>query len=141
LWPLVRIGADDRGDRGVVNVVQHLLGAHGHPVPVDGVYGPITGSAVRDFAASLRAVYVSDTVGQLDWPALIVTVRFGDSGDAVRGLQALSPSLVIDGRFGPATDAAVRRWQTAFGMRVDGVVGPITWHSLVAPNIDHNVFE
>lgn len=76
---------------------------------------------------------MSTTTGQLDWPALIVTVRRGDSGPAVAAAQSLLPDLAEDGDFGPRTEAAVRDYQQVFAPPDDGVVGPVTWHSLVLP--------
>jgi peptidoglycan hydrolase-like protein with peptidoglycan-binding domain len=74
--------------------------------------------------------------------ALIITVRQGSQGDAVRGVQEefqfrnLSgdpdTGLAVDGIFGPKTDAAVRGFQQALhqdisSVTVDGIVGPVTW--------------
>jgi peptidoglycan hydrolase-like protein with peptidoglycan-binding domain len=84
---------------------------------------------------------VDGIVGNQTWPALIVQVREGDEGDAVRAVQSQfqarnlsgdpSRGLQVDGIFGPLTDAAVRRFQQAVGLAVDGIVGPITWNALV----------
>lgn len=79
--------------------------------PRAGRHGPATGEAVRRFQLTLRAHYISTTVGQLDWSALFVTVGLGDTGAAVRGVQyalnAHGESLVEDGRFGPLTWRAI----------------------------------
>ena len=64
---------------------------------------------------------VDGDVGPKTWAALIVTVRSGSRGDAVRGVQeefqfrAGEPGqgLQVDGIFGPKTDAAVRGFQQA----------------------------
>lgn len=132
LWPLVKVG-DTMATNWRVRAVQHLLVHHGASLTVDGVYGPVTGEAMRVFQTGLRIRYVSTTTGQLDWPALIVTVRRGDTGAAVAAAQSLLPDLVEDGDFGPRTEAAVREYQGMFAPPDDGVVGPITWHSLVLP--------
>lgn len=72
-------------------------------------------------------------------------VRQGDSGDAVRTVQALcnareldlSPSgpkvvpLKLDGVFGEMTKASVVWFQTHADIAVDGVVGPQTWPVLL----------
>jgi peptidoglycan hydrolase-like protein with peptidoglycan-binding domain len=73
---------------------------------------------------------------------VIVLLRQGQSGDAVRGVQEefafrnLSgipgSGLAIDGSFGPKTDAAVRGFQQALSITVDGLVGPVTWRGLVS---------
>jgi peptidoglycan hydrolase-like protein with peptidoglycan-binding domain len=119
-----------------IRPVQHLLRAHGFDVTVDGVYGPQTAEAVRQFALSQRAVDVDDVVGNLTWPALIVQVGPGDTGDAVRAVQVLVPHLTVDGVFGPDTESAVTKFQEMWGLETDGVVGPLTWRTLVVPKFD-----
>src|SRR2546423_5834529 len=136
-WPLVR-----RGDTGhPVRTLQHLLRAHGYTLAVDGIFGPQTEAAVRAVQSS-RGLAVDGIVGPQTWPALIVQVKQGSQGDAVRGVQEEfqfrnlsgdpSKGLQIDGIFGPKTDAAVRGFQQAVGIAVDGIVGPITWRALVS---------
>lgn len=130
--PLVKQGSPDRD---VVAAVQHLLTAYGHPLSVDGAYGPRTGEAVRQFQLGLRARYLSTTVGQLDWLELIRTVRRGDSGPAVSAVQVML-GVSVDGTFGPRTEDAVRLFQRMWGgdpTEVDGIVGARTWHLLFAP--------
>jgi peptidoglycan hydrolase-like protein with peptidoglycan-binding domain len=136
-WPVVR-----RGDRDhPVRTLQRLLGAHNQSVAVDGIFGPHTEAAVRAFQAT-RGLSVDGVVGRQTWHALIVTVRRGSRGDAVRALQEefqfrnLSGDprrgVQIDGIFGPQTEAAVRGFQEAAGLVVDGIVGPLTWRALVS---------
>lgn len=141
-WPLVR-----RGDREhPVRTLQHLLRARGHLVSVDGSFGPLTDGAVRAFQQE-KGLVVDGVVGRRTWSALIVTVRRGSTGDAVRGVQdefqfrnlSGDPSLglAVDGQFGPLTEAAVRGFQQALhtdipAVTVDGVVGPVTWQALVS---------
>src|SRR5438093_12011032 len=81
-WPLVR-----RGDRDhPVPTLQHLLRAHRENVAVDGVFGPLTEAAVRALQSS-RGLATDGVVGRQTWPALIVQVRRGNTGQAVRGVQ------------------------------------------------------
>jgi peptidoglycan hydrolase-like protein with peptidoglycan-binding domain len=134
-WPVVRRGARDHP----VRTLQDLLRAHGKDVAVDGAFGAATEAGVRQFQTS-RGLSVDGVVGPHTWSALIVIVRRGSSGEAVRGVQeefrfrAGDPAhaLQVDGIFGPRTDAAVRGFQEALGIVVDGVVGPITWRALVS---------
>ena len=134
-WPVVRRGARDHP----VRTLQHLLRAHGKGIGVDGAFGAATEAAVRQFQTS-RGLAVDGIVGPHTWSALIVIVRRGGRGEAVRGVQeefrfrAGDPShaLEVDGIFGPRTDAAVRGLQDALGIVVDGVVGPITWRALLS---------
>jgi peptidoglycan hydrolase-like protein with peptidoglycan-binding domain len=141
-FPLVR-----QGDQGhPVKTLQHLLRARGQNVAVDGVFGPRTNAAVRAFQQQ-RGLAVDGIVGPNTWSALIVTVKRGSTGDAVRGVQEEfqfrnlsgdpSKGLQIDGIFGPKTDAAVRGFQQALhqdvpSVTVDGIVGPVSWRALVS---------
>ncbi|MCA1675074.1 MAG: peptidoglycan-binding protein, partial [Actinobacteria bacterium] len=97
-WALVREG--DRGPR--VSAVQFLLRAHGSGIVADGSFGPLTRGAVREFQTT-RGLTVDGIVGNQTWPALIIQVRRGSSGDAVRAAQVLLPPLAVDGVFGPQT--------------------------------------
>ncbi|MFZ1286319.1 MAG: peptidoglycan-binding protein [Candidatus Phosphoribacter sp.] len=135
LWPLVRPGATETTNRRV-RAVQLLLRHHGSAIAADGMYGPLTGEAVRQWQLTQRALYISTTVGQLDWPGLIATCRNGDHGDHVRAVQSLLSGVIVDGHFGPITEAAVRSLQDVFLPPADGIVGPDTWHLLVVPLFD-----
>ena len=81
-WPVVRRGARDHP----VRTLQHLLRARGQSVTVDGDFGPATEAAVRAFQGS-HGLGVDGIVGNQTWSALIVQVRRGDTGEAVRGVQ------------------------------------------------------
>jgi peptidoglycan hydrolase-like protein with peptidoglycan-binding domain len=141
-WPLVRNGDRDHP----VRTLQHLLRARAHSVVVDGIFGPRTDDAVRAFQGG-TGLAVDGVVGPRTWSKVIVQVRQGSQGDAVRGVQEEfqfrnlsgdpSKGLQIDGIFGPRTDAAVRGFQEALSadhaeVVVDGIVGPITWRALVS---------
>ncbi len=136
-FPIVRRGARDHP----VRTLQHLLRAHGRNVAVDGSFGPATEAAVRAFQQA-HGQAGDGIVGPQTWPLLIVQVRRGRTGEAVRGVQEefqfrnLSgdprKGVQIDGSFGPKTDEAVRGFQQSLGIGVDGIVGPITWRALVS---------
>jgi peptidoglycan hydrolase-like protein with peptidoglycan-binding domain len=136
-WPLVR-----RGQRIFpVRPLQQLLRARNHPVGVDGIFGPQTESAVKAFQRS-RGLAVDGIVGPQTWQRLVVQVKRGSRGDAVRAVQEVikfhdqsggeGPPVHVDGSFGPRTDAFVRGFQTALGISSDGVVGLLTWRALVS---------
>ena len=141
-WPLIRQGSQHHP----VQTLQYLLRARGHNVAVDGIFGPATDAAVRAFQQQ-KGLAVDGIVGPATWPALILTVRQGSQGDAVRGVQEEfqfcnlsgdpNKGLQVDGIFGPKTDAAVRGFQQALhqeipSVTVDGIVGPVTWQALVS---------
>jgi peptidoglycan hydrolase-like protein with peptidoglycan-binding domain len=141
-WPLVSKGARDHP----VQTLQHLLRARGSQISVDGIFGPETDQAVRAFQQS-KNLTVDGIVGPRTWTAVIVQVKRGSTGEAVRGVQeefqfrnlSGDPALglQIDGVFGPKTDEVVRGFQEALSadfpeVAVDGIVGPITWRALVS---------
>ena len=136
-FPLVR-----RGSRIFpVRPLQQLLRARGHSVQVDGIFGPRTESAVEAFQREV-GIGVDGIVGPVTWSRLIVTVRRGSHGDAVRAVQEVmkfhdqsggeGPPIHVDGIFGPKTDRFVRGFQTALGIASDGIVGPVTWRALLS---------
>ena len=139
-FPLVRTGDRDHP----VRTLQYLLRARNHPVTVDGIFGAKTDAAVRAFQMD-KHLAVDGIVGPNTWSALIITVKRGSQGDAVRGVQeefvfrAGEPGqgLQIDGIFGPKTEATVRGFQQALhtdipSVAVDGIVGPVTWQALIS---------
>ncbi|MEV8510376.1 peptidoglycan-binding protein [Actinoplanes sp. NPDC051475] len=141
-WPLIHQGAKEHP----VPTLQYLLRARGHTVVVDGLFGPRTDAAVRAFQSE-KGLAVDGIVGPHTWGALIIEVRRGSEGDAVRGVQEEfqfrnlsgdpAQGLAVDGLFGPETEAAVRDFQRALhadipSVAVDGIVGPMTWQALVS---------
>lgn len=130
-WPLVKEGDSQHP----VETVQYLLHQRGHPVTIDGIFGPDTTAAVRAFQAGKHLAQDGE-VGPLTWADLAYGVSEGANCYAVRGVQEefqfRKQNLQVDGIFGPKTDAAVRGFQHALGMTVDGTVSNVTWQALVS---------
>ena len=144
-WPVLsRFGI--QGAPSVITSMQYLLNAHGAHLVADGVFGPRTDAAVRAFQAS-HGLVVDGVVGEKTWSKLIVTVRRGDVGPAVKAVQQYwawitvdgdsdsPPLLAIDGAFGPLTEQEVLNLQSALTYTidtpVDGIVGPVTWRAMM----------
>lgn len=149
--PVIRLG--DRGP-AVSDWQAALNSAAGTSLATDGIFGPATDAATRDFQRA-RGLTVDGVVGPqtraaVGSPVAVPAVapapaqpvpaetasstallRSGDRGPAVAEWQgqlnaAAGAGLVTDGIFGPATDRATREFQRARGLIVDGVVGPQT---------------
>jgi len=128
-WPIVNEG--DSGSN--VKAVQFLLRQHGSGIVADGIFGSGTKSAVVSFQSS-RGLAADGVVGAQTWGALIISVREGSSGEAVKGVQTLlvknGRSVTVDGIFGAGTKSAVVSFQQGHGLTADGIVGPMTWQEL-----------
>lgn len=144
------------GSHGVaVRTVQsdlHALGYYqGH---VDGYYGPLLGTAVRNFQSS-RHLTSDGIVGALTWRYLSEAVQQrhaaattlvststsnpalqeGSSGAAVVHLQQLlnrfGAGLATDGAFGPLTLSALQHFQSTHGLTVTSILNAPTWSALL----------
>lgn len=144
VWPVLSQGSNAKWPVATVRSLQYLLNAHGAHLVVDGVFGPRTDAAVRSFQRT-HGLVADGIVGRRTWSAVIITVRRGSVGPAVKAVQDQADSrgtngagivLAVDGIFGPRTDAWVRAFQYALaghviGFPVDGIVGPLTWSLLL----------
>jgi peptidoglycan hydrolase-like protein with peptidoglycan-binding domain len=141
-WPVVQNGNNGHP----IRTLQFLLRAGGQHIAVDGVFGSATEAALKAFQTS-KGLIADGIVSPQTWIALIVQVKEGSSGDAVRGVQEEfqfrnlsgdpTKGVQVDGIFGPQTDNAVRGFQHDLSLDipsvvVDGIVGPVTWQALVS---------
>jgi peptidoglycan hydrolase-like protein with peptidoglycan-binding domain len=137
-WPVLSEGTNKAWPRVTVRSLQYLLDAHGAKLPADGVFRAQTKAAVVAFQRAHRLT-ADGVVGAQTWGALIVGVRLGSTGYAVRAVQDQGNyraakyhfSLAVDGIFGSTTQLFVRAFQTSDHLAVDGVVGTQTWQALV----------
>jgi len=124
------------GDRGAdVRAIQGLLSAHGLTLAVDGIFGTTTHDAVMAFQAT-RALAADGVVREATWAKLIITLRPGSTGEAVKVVQRQlnekrHARLAVNGVYGTATRSAVISFQKHIGMTPHGVVGPVTWRNLI----------
>ena len=134
-WPKIKRGEDDKT---IVTAIQYLLRARGHSLAVDGTYGNETAWQVKRFQLSFNLVETGE-VNSATWEALVVKVRRGSRGDAVRAAQHLLRYHGYDLKglsvFGAKTEAAVKKFQARRGRTVDGVVGLYTWCELVGGSV------
>ncbi|MGC7870968.1 peptidoglycan-binding domain-containing protein [Desulfosporosinus sp. SYSU MS00001] len=126
--------------------LQELLRASGNsPGKIDGIFGPMTKTAVLSFQAKNNLVQ-DGIVGKNTWSALGVhcgsspsdhcpTLYEWTTGPAVINLQGILKQRgfytgMIDGVFGPITKTAVLSFQSSMGLVQDGIVGSKTWSAL-----------
>ena len=81
-WPSVQTGNQGHP----VRTLQWLLRAQGRYVAVDGVFGPATEHAVKVFQSSVELSPVGIVTPQT-WAAVVIQVKKGSTGDAVRAVQ------------------------------------------------------
>ncbi|HEX9997409.1 MAG TPA: peptidoglycan-binding protein [Abditibacterium sp.] len=144
-WPSFR-QTPNRKFVAEVAAIQYLLRSRGLAVrKIDGIFGAQTASAVRAFQRK-NGLKADGILGSKTLPKLVIRLKRGDRGDAVRALQTLLrepmnevgeqpfKSHAVDGVFGPKTDELVRYmqsdWIGHFGgpkTKSDGIVGPQTW--------------
>ncbi|MET7639548.1 peptidoglycan-binding protein [Streptomyces sp. NPDC005438] len=129
-WPVISNGSTGAD----VGAAQYLLRSHGHDIAADNQFGAATESATVAFQKS-KGYEADGVIGVETWPGLVVTVREGESGDAVAAAQtALNKhgyGLAVDGQFGSGTASAVTKFQNDNGLTADGIVGPETWQNLL----------
>ncbi|WP_069816251.1 C40 family peptidase [Streptomyces sp. TP-A0874] len=129
-WPMLTVGSQGAN----VTTAQYLLRAQGQSLVVDGSYGSETAARAKAFQ-SAKGLVADGEIGPKTWPHLVVEVKNGSQGDAVRALQTQLVShgykVTVDGSFGPETQKAVTDFQGSKKLVVDGLVGPVTWEALL----------
>jgi lysozyme family protein len=121
-----------------VRSLQENLSKAGFPVEPDGLYGPGTGAAVKQFQQQVGLVadgIVRESTRKalselLNEPRVLQLTQPYQRGEDVAAIQrALLKAgfdLTIDGVYGPAMAAAVRQFQEEEALPVDGMVDAAT---------------
>jgi peptidoglycan hydrolase-like protein with peptidoglycan-binding domain len=141
-WPQELVGQlpmlqQSPDERQPVRKLQALLSAVAGRLDTDGVFGPMTTTAVRRFQQA-NGLATDAIVGPKTWTALLGVLpqlEQNATGGYVRKLQELlntfGAGLDTDSDFGPDTTVAVREFQARMGLDTDAIVGPKTWTALL----------
>lgn len=127
-----------RGAYGTrVQALQYLLIDAGAQITADGIFGPATENAVRDYQRE-NGLSADGKAGRATFGSLCAGTQSMRRYDraAVRAIQTMlnarqGAGLAVDGIYGPATCAAVTAYQRSRGIAADGIVGPVTWQYLL----------
>ena len=142
-WPSYR-KSDQFQFKSNVMALQYLLRNRGvYKGKIDGVFGAETESSVRNFQRA-KGLISDGVVGPKTWSLLLLNLKKGDKGDAVRALQiALRGAFdgegqnrfiaqEVDGTFGASTLKNLRSYQKSYGdLKADGIAGGRTWSALL----------
>ncbi len=123
-----------------VATVQYLLNHRGYQLTTDGVFGPLTVTAVQDWQSRNGIpVDVDATVTPPTWETLAPDLRLGATGPAVSGAQSILAikgfGTTITGSYDSTTAGAVRKLQRLHRLRPDGVMSPSTWCAVVGGSV------
>ena len=143
-WPSITSDTGEGDFDARVAAVQYLLRARGYyKGKVDGLYGPRTVAAVKAFQRKSE-LKPDGVAGPKTLPKLVLPVKRGSKGDAVRAAQILARQatnhiggtpnggLVVDGNYGSVTVKAIKEAQACENdmeerLMVDGIMGPRSW--------------
>ena len=89
-FPVLKKGDEDVEGNGVRRA-QYLLRQRGFNIQPDHIFGPATEGAVKQFQQS-ENLLVDGIVGNQTWNALLVTVKKGSTGEAVKAVQSQFPA-------------------------------------------------
>jgi hypothetical protein len=132
---------------------QNFLNSRGWSLVVDGIEGPLTKKAYREYQTFLKANY--GYTGAIDgvWgngtqaahAKFFAELSNSNSGfpktvpggaDAYswfqKALNRFGYGLVVDNKWGPKSSNALADFQRKHGLAVDRRVGPLTWAKLIA---------
>lgn len=130
--PLDYVDGNSGTNANAVNI-QNLLNKFGYGLVADGIIGPKTMAAIKDFQAK-NGLVVDGIVGPKTMAALNASPASGlavDGDFGTKTIKALQRALGVadDGSFGPVSTSAL---QSFLGVAADGSWGPVTTRALQA---------
>ena len=151
-WPTIRGGYSGDSFNERVAAIQYLLRARGfYKGRADGIFGSKTITAVKAFQRKNK-LFVDGVAGPRTLPKLVIVVKRGSKGDAVRASQILvrgimghngeTPNLGLeaDGVFSDETQNAIELAQEFENdmethLRVDGIMNARSWCLLLGGTV------
>jgi peptidoglycan hydrolase-like protein with peptidoglycan-binding domain len=134
-WPVLERRDRDSRRSAAVRAAQYLLKEHGFKINVNGEYDKQTAKHVLAFQQQKNLPQDGNKISREMWEKLVVRVRSGSTGDAVRAVQRLlrvaGHDVEVDGNFGPQTESAIKKFQSQENISADGYVGLYTWSHLL----------
>lgn len=123
--------------------------------PIDGVFGPLTNQAVKEFqkdhGLDADGIAGPETIKSLKKVKSLVhtykkapLLKQGSHGKIVKKLQNQLQTLNfyhgdVDGIYGPLTESAVKEFQKANHIDADGITGPMTYQALIHNPVRHQI--
>jgi 3D (Asp-Asp-Asp) domain-containing protein len=123
--------------------------------PIDGVFGPLTNQAVKEFqkdhGLDVDGIAGPDTIKSLKKVKSLAhtyknapLLKQGSHGKIVKKLQNQLQTLDfyhgdLDGIYGSLTESAVKDFQKANHIDVDGITGPATYQALIHNPVRHQI--
>jgi peptidoglycan hydrolase-like protein with peptidoglycan-binding domain len=143
--PDLDVAPDPTTVDGRVKLVQAMLNAAGAALPIlviDGNFGPLTATAIRNFRTR-SGLPDQTSIDATTWLALALAAPFPQlepgpkeppmTGPPIAIVQkllniAVGPAVIAeDGVYSPETAAQVTRFQSDRGLAASGVIDPVTW--------------
>ncbi|AAK78533.1 lysozyme [Clostridium acetobutylicum] len=127
------------GDDNIKAIQQDLNILLKRGLEVDGIEGPETEAAIKDFQSimglTVDGIWGTNTSGaaQQIFSRPLDGVAYPHYEYATRYIQ-YRVGASVDGTFGSGTKAKVAAWQSNQGLMADGVVGSATWSKLLDEN-------
>ncbi|WP_274448609.1 peptidoglycan-binding domain-containing protein [Priestia aryabhattai] len=148
--PTLRLGSQS----SYVKELQQILKNAKYNVTVDGVFGPKTEAAVKQFQADhnlsadgivgAMTWKVLDQIGSVTTPETRPTLRVGSQSNYVKELQQILKDVKydagVDGIFGSKTQTMVKQFQAEHNLSSDGIVGAMTWKALDQNKVERQQF-
>lgn len=133
-WPNTQYGEYNTR----VAVIQELLNQRGAGLAVDGKFGPDTQAALKSFQ-SKEGLTADGVAGKDTYSHLIVSLKSGSSGSAVKGLQhelrLYGYDISVTGTYDSETGKAVESFRNKYNLPAGTSTTTAVWNTMIALKI------